>query len=100
MSAIVHPYRYLSSIHAVRPEYIHPFASAIDSPELKIPEKIVSHKFLLTRRSLITILSQVCIKLDSKPAYVRLPEGQREEYENYGPESLESWHKKNGLYVD
>ncbi|KAJ2932344.1 hypothetical protein H1R20_g4742, partial [Candolleomyces eurysporus] len=40
----------------------------------------------------------VCIKLNSKPAYVKLPEGKKETYDDYGPESLESWHKKNKLY--
>ncbi|KAJ2914715.1 hypothetical protein MD484_g5708, partial [Candolleomyces efflorescens] len=62
------------------PELLHPFASAIDSPELDIPDTLV------------------CIKLNSKPAYVRLPEGKKVTYEDYGPESLESWHKKNNLY--
>jgi hypothetical protein len=38
--------------------------------------------------------------VDSKPPYVRLPEGQKEVYSKYGTESLESWHKKNGLFVD
>ncbi|PFH47915.1 hypothetical protein AMATHDRAFT_66545 [Amanita thiersii Skay4041] len=63
------------------PELLHPFASAIDSPELPQPEKLV------------------CIKLDSKPAYVRLPEGDKEVYEDYGPDTLEEWHKKNKLFV-
>jgi hypothetical protein len=38
--------------------------------------------------------------MDSKAPYVRLPEGDKELYDGYGPESIESWHKKNGLYVD
>ncbi|KAF8660895.1 hypothetical protein AX16_001524 [Volvariella volvacea WC 439] len=64
------------------PELIHPFASAIDEPELEAPETLV------------------CIKLDSKPDYVRLPEGSKKVYKNYGPDSLEGWHKKNGLFVE
>ncbi|RDB14920.1 putative glutathione-dependent formaldehyde-activating enzyme [Hypsizygus marmoreus] len=64
------------------PDLIHPFASAIDSPELKAPETIV------------------CIKLDSKPAYVRLPEGNKKIYQGYGPDSLEKWHKKNHEFVE
>ncbi|TFK62372.1 hypothetical protein BDN72DRAFT_890022 [Pluteus cervinus] len=62
------------------PELIHPFASAIDT-ELPVPEKLV------------------CLKLDSKPEYVRLPEGPRDEYEDYGPLSLELWHKTNKVFV-
>ncbi|KAJ3967488.1 Mss4-like protein [Lentinula raphanica] len=63
------------------PELIHPFASAIDSPDLEPPE------------------TMVCIKLDSKPEYVRLPEGKKETYDGYGKHSLESWHKANKLYI-
>ncbi|KAF8962957.1 Mss4-like protein [Flammula alnicola] len=62
------------------PELIHPFASAIDSPELESPKTLV------------------CIKLDSKPAYVRLPEGDKKVYDGYAPDSLENWHKKHHLY--
>ncbi|TRM66989.1 Mss4-like protein [Schizophyllum amplum] len=63
------------------PELIHPFASAIDS-EMTIPDEMV------------------VVKADSKPAYVRLPEGKKQVYENYGPDSLEGWHKKHGLWVE
>ncbi|KAG2009467.1 hypothetical protein CC2G_012400 [Coprinopsis cinerea AmutBmut pab1-1] len=62
------------------PELIHPFASAIDSPELEAPE------------------TMVCIKLDSKPGHVRLPEGKKETYQGYGEESIEGWHKKHGCF--
>jgi len=62
---------------ATWPELIHPFASVIDSPELESPK------------------TMVCIKLDSKPSYVRLPEGEKEVYDGYGQETLESWHKKH-----
>ncbi|KAJ3869624.1 Mss4-like protein [Lentinula novae-zelandiae] len=64
------------------PELIHPFASVIDSPELEPPQ------------------SMVCVKLDSKPAYVRLPEGKKEIYDNYRKYSLEDWHKEHKLYVE
>ncbi|KAF8983042.1 Mss4-like protein [Cyathus striatus] len=63
------------------PELIHPFASAIDS-ELEVPDELT------------------CIKLNSKPDYVRLPEGKKKVYEDYGPDSLEGWHKKHKLYKD
>ncbi|KAJ7245355.1 Mss4-like protein [Mycena haematopus] len=64
------------------PDLVHPFASAIDSPVLRIPEKMV------------------CVMADSKPDYVRLPEGAKEVYPEYPKESLEGWHKKNGLFVE
>ncbi|KAJ3781323.1 Mss4-like protein [Lentinula aff. detonsa] len=63
------------------PELIHPFASAIDSPELEPP------------------VTMVCIKLDSKPEYVRLPEGKKEIYDGYGKYSLEDWHKEHNLFI-
>ncbi|KAF8157871.1 Mss4-like protein [Crassisporium funariophilum] len=61
------------------PELIHPFASAIDS-DLEAPK------------------TMVCLKLDSKPAYVRLPEGDKKTYEGYPADSIEDWHKKNHVY--
>ncbi|KAJ6453165.1 Mss4-like protein [Mycena sanguinolenta] len=64
------------------PELVHPFASAIDSPALEVPEKMV------------------CLMTDSKPDYVRLPEGAKELYPEYPQFSLEDWHKKNGLFVE
>ncbi|KAI0047914.1 hypothetical protein FA95DRAFT_1558577 [Auriscalpium vulgare] len=63
------------------PELLHPFASAIDSPELQDPEEIL------------------CLKLDSKPAYVRLPEGPKKVYDGYPPSTIESWHKDHNEYV-
>lgn len=63
------------------PELIHPFASAIDSP-LPVPEEMV------------------CIRNDSKPDWVRWPEGKKQVHEAYGETSLEGWHKKNNLWVD
>ncbi|KAF8891960.1 Mss4-like protein [Gymnopilus junonius] len=64
------------------PELIHPFASAIDSPELESPK------------------TMVCVKLNSKPSYVRLPEGRKQTYEDYGELSLEEWHKKHKLFKE
>ncbi|KAF7348061.1 Duf636 domain-containing protein [Mycena sanguinolenta] len=64
------------------PELVHPFASAIDSPALEVPEKMV------------------CLMTDSKPGYVRLPEGAKELYSEYPQLSLEDWHKNNGLFVE
>ncbi|KAK2462566.1 hypothetical protein APHAL10511_005409 [Amanita phalloides] len=64
------------------PELLHPFASVIDSPDLPPPKKMV------------------CVKLNSKPEYVRLPAGKNEVYEDYGPLSIEEWHKTNDLYVE
>ncbi|KAN0079930.1 Mss4-like protein [Tylopilus felleus] len=62
------------------PELLHPFASAIDSPPLEPPEQMV------------------VAKADSKPDYVRLPEGAKKVYKHYGPDSIEEWHKKHGKY--
>lgn len=63
------------------PELIHPFASAIDT-DLPVPEKMV------------------CVMGDSKPAWVRWPEGKKSTHELYGEDSLEGWHKKNKLFFD
>ncbi|KAF9222879.1 hypothetical protein BS17DRAFT_782741 [Gyrodon lividus] len=63
------------------PEFLHPFASAIDSPELEAPVELV------------------VVKTDSKPDYVRLPEGAKKVYRRYGPDSIEDWHKKHGKYI-
>lgn len=63
------------------PELIHPFASAIDTP-LEAPDTLV------------------CVKADSKPDYVRLPEGKKVVHENYGTESIEGWHKKHGFFKE
>ncbi|KAI9849507.1 MAG: hypothetical protein M1837_004127 [Sclerophora amabilis] len=52
------------------PKLIHPFASAIDSP-LEPPEEMV------------------CVKADSKPDWVRWPEGQKQIYQDYGPDSID-----------
>jgi hypothetical protein len=62
------------------PELIHPFASCVDT-ELTPPEEML------------------CVKADSKPAWVRWPEGKKQIHENYGDDSIEGWHKKHNLYV-
>jgi hypothetical protein len=42
----------------------------------------------------------VVVKTNSKPDYVRLPEGKEKVYKNYGPLSIEEWHKKNDVWVE
>jgi len=49
------------------------------------------------KETLTVSIFQVCIKLNSKPSYVRLPEGNKQVYQDYGPDSLEDWHKNNVL---
>ncbi|KZS93439.1 hypothetical protein SISNIDRAFT_454630 [Sistotremastrum niveocremeum HHB9708] len=63
------------------PELLHPFASAIDSPELEAPGEMV------------------CLMTASKPSYFRLPEGKKVVVEEYPELSLADWHKKHGKYV-
>ncbi|KAG9310972.1 Mss4-like protein [Chiua virens] len=63
------------------PDLVHPFASAIDDPQLGAPEQMV------------------VVKTDSKPDYVRLPEGPKKVYKRFGWDSIENWHKKHGKYV-
>jgi hypothetical protein len=63
------------------PELIHPFAAAIDT-ELKVPEEMV------------------CLMGESKPEYVRWPEGKKKVFDKYPEESLEEWHKRTGEWVE
>jgi hypothetical protein len=64
------------------PELIHPFASAIDT-DLPVPEEMV------------------CVKGDSKPEWVRWPEGKKVVCEGFnGDTSIEGWHKKHGIWVE
>ncbi len=63
------------------PDLIHPFASAIDS-------------------DLPTPASMVCVRGDSKPAWVRWPEGPKSVHQAFGKESIEGWHRKHGQYVE
>jgi hypothetical protein len=62
------------------PEWVYPFASAIDS-KLPLPPK--------RERQLIF--------LDSKANWPRLPEGKR--FRGYPKESIIDWHRKRGLVV-
>ncbi|KIJ60233.1 hypothetical protein HYDPIDRAFT_117506 [Hydnomerulius pinastri MD-312] len=63
-------------------DILHPFASAIDSPDLEAPDELI------------------VVKTDSKPDYVRLPEGPKKVYKRFGGDSLEDWHKKHGKYIE
>lgn len=58
------------------PELIHPFASAIDS-ELPSPDEMA------------------CIMEDSKPAWVRWPEGKKKVFKEYPDMSIKEWHEKH-----
>jgi len=42
----------------------------------------------------------VCVKANSKPEWVRWPEGKKSVHQDFGEDSLEGWHKKRGLYVE
>jgi len=64
------------------PELLHPFASAIDEPELKVPEEMT------------------VIMTKSAPVWVRLPEGKKVIFDEYPELSLEEWHKENHEYVE
>ena len=63
------------------PELIHPFASAIDT-DLPVPKEMV------------------CVMGNSKPEWVRWPEGMKSTHETFGGDSLEEWHKKQGLFYN
>ena len=63
------------------PELVHPFASAIDSTLPTPPE--TQH-----------------IMLDSKAAWVGVPEGgEHRHFPEYPDQSLEDWHRNRGLLV-
>jgi hypothetical protein len=62
------------------PELIHPFASAIDTPLPRAPER-------------------VHLMLGSAASWVPVPRGRREtHYDEYPADSIEDWHKARGLY--
>ena len=63
------------------PELVHPFASAIDTPLPKPPEK-------------------VRIMLDSAAPWCEIPEEGAGEHHfpEYPDKSLEEWHRRHGLY--
>jgi hypothetical protein len=59
------------------PELIHPFASVIDTP-LPVPEEMV------------------CVKANSKPEWVRWPEGKKSVHQDFGEDSLEGGIRREG----
>jgi hypothetical protein len=64
------------------PELVHPFASAIDTPLPKPPEK-------------------VRIMLEFAAPWCEIPEGDGEEhFSRYPDESIEEWHRRHGLYEE
>jgi hypothetical protein len=63
------------------PQWIYPFASAIDTALPKPPER-------------------VHILLDSAANWVEIPKGKHEiHFVHYPKESIENWHKKRGLWI-
>ncbi|KAG7439628.1 DUF636 domain-containing protein, partial [Guyanagaster necrorhizus] len=63
--------------YSCRPELIHPFVGSV---------------YLHSPRGV-----GICVKMNVKPDLVRLPEGDKEIYDDYGPLSLAKWHKKHNL---
>ena len=64
------------------PEWVYPFASAIDS-ELPAPPE------------------RVHIMLDFAPAWAVIPKGDGEtHFPRYPEESIEDWHRRHGLHED
>ena len=64
------------------PELIHPFASAIDTPLPKAPER-------------------VHLMLAFKPDWVEAEIGPRDQsFQHYPEQSIEDWHKSRGLWID
>ncbi|KAI0309750.1 Mss4-like protein [Amylostereum chailletii] len=63
------------------PELVHPFASSVDEPELKVPHEMT------------------CLMLGSKPAWVPLPEGKKKLFDVYPTTTIESWHKAHGEFI-
>jgi hypothetical protein len=61
------------------PDLVHPFASAIDTPLPKAPER-------------------VHMMLDFMAPWCKVPRGKREHHiHRYPKESLEDWHRRHGL---
>ncbi|WOO82026.1 Putative glutathione-dependent formaldehyde-activating enzyme [Vanrija pseudolonga] len=77
--------------HEEWPQWIYPFASTIDSPDLPAPPKGVPG---------IALMRKYC------PEYVPIPGADKmwekwERYELYPPgEGIEAWHKENGCWID
>lgn len=64
------------------PQWVYPFASAIDSALPRPPER-------------------VHIMLGSKASWVEVPEGEHEHhFEAYPELSIEEWHRRHGLFED
>lgn len=64
------------------PDLLHPFASAIDTPLPKPPEK-------------------VHIMINYAASWCEIPGRKRDEYfPEYPDESIEQWHRRNHLWVD
>jgi hypothetical protein len=83
-----------------RPEYIHPFASAIDLHS-RFPRRWWVRQFIFLHcASYSCTYLQVVLLTKDKPPYVRLPEGNLSVYKGYPPDSLEGWHRKNDLYKE
>jgi hypothetical protein len=62
------------------PELVHPFASAIDTPLPKPPEKV---------RMMLNYVAPWC----------EIPQNQNERhFSEFPDESLEGWHRRHGLY--
>jgi hypothetical protein len=62
------------------PQWVYPFASAIDTPLPKPPEK-------------------VHLMLDFAANWCEVPKGEHDKhFPRYPVESIEDWHKRNGLY--
>lgn len=64
------------------PELVHPFASAIDTPLPRAPER-------------------VRIMLDFATPWCEIPDGENERhFARYPDESLADWHRRHGLYEE
>ncbi len=64
------------------PDWVYPFASAIDTPLPEPPER-------------------VHMMLDYKAPWVLVPEGEHEvRFDTYPRDSIESWHRERHLHVE
>ena len=63
------------------PQWVYPYASAIDTPLPRPPET-------------------VHVMLDFAAPWVEIPRGQgHQHFRRYPDESIEDWHKRHGLYL-
>jgi hypothetical protein len=65
------------------PELVHPFASAIDTPLPKPPEKV---------RIMLEFAASWCDILEES--------GNERHFPRYPDESIEGWHRRHGLYEE